>query len=246
MGSFARIPVGQDANVTRDALDAIRLSHSHAGFPLIEQIKQVVPFRFIAISGLDVDGHEAGTGAFLLSDFPADYLAEYYAGDYYDHDPLVDAFKAGFVVSRDCEAFSTVEARRRGHEVLDLLRRHAIPERSILRVMHRGQVCGTISVISDRPLDDGHCTLLQMFAVSLHAEVSRPLLDKLNDDLRLTRGELYCLQQAAKGSTSEDIAGKQTYTVETVNSYLKSATRKLGAQNRTQAVVEAIRRHLIV
>ena len=245
MGSFARILVGQDADTTRQALETIRLSHSHAGFPLIEQIKQVVPFRYIAISGLDVEAQKVGTGAYLLSDFPADYLAEYYAGDYIDKDPLVAVFRTGTVISRDSEAFATPAARRRGHEVLDVLRRHAIPERTIVRVLRAGKTLGTVNVISDQALDDGACVLLQHFAMSLHAEVSRPVLTKLNDALKLTRGELYCLQHAALGLTSEEIARQQTYSVDTINTYLKSATRKLGAQNRTQAVVEAMRRQLI-
>ncbi len=245
MGSFARVPVGQNADVTRQALATIQLSDDHNGFALIEQIKQVVPFRYIAISGLGVGGHKVGSGAFLLSDFPPDYLAEYYAGDYMDYDPLVDVFRTGAVISRDSDAYATPEARLRGCDVLDVLRRHGIPERTIIRVIRAGETRGTINLISDKPLDDGACVLLQHFGLSLHAEASRPLLSELNAALKLTRGELYCLQYASHGLTSEEIAREQTYSLETVNTYLKSATRKLGAQNRTQAVAEAIRRQLI-
>lgn len=245
MGGFARLPVGQAADVTLRELERIQLSARHAEYPLIEQIKQLAPFRYIAISGLAVKGHDVGTGAFLLSDFPAAYLAEYYAGDYMDNDPLVDIFKTGAVISRDSDAYATPEARRRGANVLDVLRRHGIPERTIIRVIRAGETCGTVNLISDKPLDDQACQLLQHFGLSLHAEVSRPLLTELNDALKLTRGELYCLQHAARGRTSEEIARDQTYALDTINTYLKTATRKLGAQNRTQAVAEALRRQLI-
>lgn len=245
MGSFARLPLGQSADATREALSAITLSKSHAGFPLIEQIKPFVPFRHVLVSGLDVEGHGVGTGTYLLSDFPADYLAEYYAGDYIDSDPLVARFKAGHTICRDSEAFATAEARRAGHEVLDLLRRHAIQERTILVVSDGLKASGTVTVISEKPLTDGQCMLLQHFALSLHAEVARPVLGELNRKLKLSPGEIYCLAHAARGLTSEAIAAGETYSVDTVNTYLKTATRKLGASNRTQAVAEGIRRRLI-
>jgi len=35
------------------------------------------------------------------------------------------------------------------------------------------------------------------------------------------------------------------YQVDTVNSYIKSAIKKLGASNRAEAIAEAIRRRLI-
>ncbi len=245
MGSFAKIPVGQSADRTRQMLDAIGLSAGHAGFALVEQIKQVVLFRHILISGLDIAGHHVGTGTYLLSDFPADYLAEYYAGDYIDSDPLVAQFKAGHTICRDSEAFATPEARRAALEVLDLLRRHAIAERTILRVSDGSKVSGTITVISEKRLPDDQCLLLQHFALSLHAQVAKPVLGELNRKLKLTPGEIYCLDHAARGLTSEEIAAADTYSVDTVNTYLKTATRKLGAHNRTQAVAEGIRRRLI-
>jgi len=45
--------------------------------------------------------------------------------------------------------------------------------------------------------------------------------------------------------TSDGIAKATGYQVDTVNSYVKSAVKKLGASNRTQAIAEAIRRRLI-
>jgi DNA-binding CsgD family transcriptional regulator len=45
--------------------------------------------------------------------------------------------------------------------------------------------------------------------------------------------------------TSEEIAAATGYKTETVNSYLKSATRKLGTANRLEAVADAIRRGII-
>jgi DNA-binding CsgD family transcriptional regulator len=63
--------------------------------------------------------------------------------------------------------------------------------------------------------------------------------------LGLTKGELACLAAASRGLTSEAIAAKTGYRNDTVNSYIKSSIKKLGAANRTQAIVEAMRRRLI-
>ena len=245
MGSYTRITAGQPAEATRAALDAIRLTPAHDGFTLIETIKRIVPFRNILISGIDVQGHGPGTGTHLLSDFPPDYLAEYYARRFDEVDPLFAMLRQGRPVSRDSEAFATVEARHKGHSVLALLRRHDIVERTIIIVAQAGKPLGSVAVISDAPLSEDQCALLKHFALSLHAEISAPVLGALNTALKLTRGELRCLERASGGLTSEEIGRAEDYSVETVNTYLKSATRKLGANNRTQAVVQAMRRQLI-
>jgi LuxR family transcriptional regulator len=65
------------------------------------------------------------------------------------------------------------------------------------------------------------------------------------EHMRLSKGEMACLAQASLGLTSEGIAKSTGYQLDTVNSYVKSATKKLGAVNRTQAIAEAIRRRLI-
>lgn len=245
MGSFTRIIAGQSADAIRQALDAIQLTPAHDGFTLIEAIKRIVPFRNILISGIDLHGHGPGTGTHLLSDFPPEYLAEYYARRLGEVDPLFAMLRQGFPVSRDSEAFATPQARRKGQAVMDLLRRHDIVERTIIIVAQAGKPLGSIAVISDAPLSEDQCALLKHFALSLHAEVAAPVLGALNAGLRLTRGELRCLERAAAGLTSDEIARAEDYSVETVNTYLKSATRKLGASNRTQAVVQAMRRQLI-
>ncbi len=245
MGSFARVKLGQPAEETRRALEAVSLSATPDSVSLIEQLRQAVPFRHIIVSGLSIAGTDGGGRAYLLSDFPPDYMAEYHAGDFADSDPLVAMFRAGQIVCRDSEAFSTPEARRKGHEVLDLLRRHGIAERTVISIAPGTVHRGAVSLISDKPLSDSQCSLMQLVAPTLHAQIAKPATTLLNKALKLTRGELYCLERAARGMTSEDIALEKTYSVDTVNTYLKTATRKLGAQNRVQAVAEAMRRGLI-
>ncbi|MBA5723613.1 helix-turn-helix transcriptional regulator [Candidatus Liberibacter sp.] len=57
----------------------------------------------------------------------------------------------------------------------------------------------------------------------------------------LTEREISCLQLAGDGCTSEEIAEKLGLSIHTVNAYLGSATVKLDAVNRIQAIAKAMR-----
>jgi LuxR family transcriptional regulator len=65
------------------------------------------------------------------------------------------------------------------------------------------------------------------------------------ESLRLSDGEVLCMRLASLGMTSEEISRHSDYAVDTVNTYMKTAIRKLGASNRLHAVAEALRRGLI-
>lgn len=90
-------------------------------------------------------------------------------------------------------------------------------------------------------------------------EVLRRLADLVNQRLEaleaskrragrrplLSRRERECLQWTAAGKTTWEIAGILEISQNTVDGYISTAGRKLGAVNRTQAVAEALRRGLI-
>jgi LuxR family quorum sensing-dependent transcriptional regulator len=61
----------------------------------------------------------------------------------------------------------------------------------------------------------------------------------------LTPRELAVLRLVATGAIFRDVAHALGLGEETVRSHLKKAQAKLGARNRTQAVAEALRQHLI-
>jgi DNA-binding CsgD family transcriptional regulator len=63
--------------------------------------------------------------------------------------------------------------------------------------------------------------------------------------IRLTRRELDVLVQVASGATNSEVAARLGLSPETSKGYLKTATRKLGAQNRVEAVANARRAGLL-
>ncbi|TCL87259.1 DNA-binding CsgD family transcriptional regulator [Rhizobium sp. PP-WC-2G-219] len=80
----------------------------------------------------------------------------------------------------------------------------------------------------------------------MHRVLTRPIMDKFSaQTLKLIEGELACLRFASFGKTTDEIAKATGYTPDTVNSYIKTAIRKLEADNRVHAIAEAIRRGLI-
>jgi len=62
---------------------------------------------------------------------------------------------------------------------------------------------------------------------------------------RLTPRELAVLRLSSFGQAAADVSAALGLSEETIRSHLKKAQLKLGARNRTQAVAEAIRQHLI-
>jgi DNA-binding CsgD family transcriptional regulator len=63
--------------------------------------------------------------------------------------------------------------------------------------------------------------------------------------VHLTRRELDVLVQVASGATNLEVAERLGLSLATSKGYLKTATRKLGAQNRMEAVANARRAGLL-
>lgn len=212
---------------------------------LIARTRRVVPFDHILVSGLDLDGLRIGTGTILASSFPQDYIATYYDAGHISHDPLVKLTLGLNRTVSDQEAWADSRRSEGTRKLLALMGRYGIRNRTVVPLSRSGRAYGSVVVASARPLTEGEREYLQFVAEPLHRALSEPYAGEIAARLGLTPGELRCIELASRGLTSEGIAEASGYAFETVNSYLKSATRKLGAVNRPQAVAEALRRQLI-
>ena len=80
----------------------------------------------------------------------------------------------------------------------------------------------------------------------MHRVLTHAIMQKFSaQTLKLSEGEITCLRLASLGKTTDEISAASSYTPDTVNSYIKTAIRKLQADNRVHAIAEAIRRGLI-
>lgn len=84
--------------------------------------------------------------------------------------------------------------------------------------------------------------------LDVHMRANQVMIDMLAADEKkmqpaeeLNDREIACLQMAGDGCISEVIAEKLGLSVHTVNAYLGTATTKLNAVNRIQAIAKAIR-----
>lgn len=94
-----------------------------------------------------------------------------------------------------------------------------------------------------------HLILANEIIIETHGACYQVIMDSLalfkkrsaTATRNLTERETSCLQLAGDGNTSEEIAEKLGLSIHTVNAYLGSATVKLDAVNRIQAIAKAIR-----
>lgn len=212
---------------------------------LLRRLRKIVPFDNFCISGLDLEGYRVGAGIYLAADLPEALLTEYRDKEYIKSDPLARRVSPGNPVSRWEDVPSNERMAREVQPIEAMLRKHRIAPRTVISLWSGTKLYGSVLFTRSKPFSDEEIRILELFSEALHAEAAAPLIAMSNERLNLTRGELSCLASAAEGKSSQEISGDTGYTTETVNFYLKSATKKLGAANRTQAVVSAIRRKLI-
>lgn len=210
--------------------------------PVVDRLRRAVPFDHIVISGLDLEGYHFGRGVSVDTDLPPAYVETYARERLYEIDPFVEAALSGKVVI-EAEVFAETPRPALLERVTSTFNVH---NRTLVPVMRSSVVYGAVTFMREMPFDSEELAFLTLIAPSLHAEVTRPLMERFAvSHLRLSRGEVACLKQASHGLTSEGIARATGYQNDTVNSYIKSAITKLGAANRTHAIADAIRRNLI-
>lgn len=210
---------------------------------LVEHIRKAVPFNHIAISGLDLEGYYFGLGQSIDTDLPPAYIDTYFAENIGFQDPLVRIGQSRAAPLSENEAYEIEPPPER----LDYLQRlFGIRNRLLVPLQREDKVYGAVCFNNEYAFTDSERAFLAFVSEPLHRAITKPLMDRFAATAsRLTSGELECLALASKGLTGEQIAARSKYQTETVNTYLKNATRKLGAANRAHAVAEAIRRRFI-
>lgn len=217
-----------------------RFIQNHA---FITRLRQAVNFDYVMISGLDIEGFQFGTAQSIDTDFPPAFLEAYYEEKFHLTDPYVQACKNARRVIIESEALEGVV---RNERLAYLLETFNIRNRTLFPIRRGDLVYGSVGFTRTVAFDADELAFLGAVATAVHQEITGPLMRKFAaTELRLSSGEVTCLRLASGGLTSEQIAAESGYQVDTVNTYIKNATKKIGATNRTQAIAEAIRRGLI-
>jgi DNA-binding CsgD family transcriptional regulator len=101
-----------------------------------------------------------------------------------------------------------------------------------------------LSNVVTRPARITICAAASFAALRLE-QLVEPDPNVVGSHSRLTPRELAVLRLASMGRQFREVAQELELGEETVRSHLKKAQMKLGVRNRTQAVAEALRQHLI-
>lgn len=244
MASYVRRATASDRDYLLRELRTMRSDASAREHPLIAKFKKMVDFEHFTFSGLDLDGFRVGTAAHLVTNMPDRFLDGYRAGGFIDVDPLMRRSTE----TRPLSCWANIpESEMKAPGVVDLvelMRNTGIVGRTGLSFWSDGIPYGVAVFTRARPFQEDELSILEALAQPIHQSFADRALKVLNERLALSSGEKLCLKLAAKGLTSEEIAAESSYSPDTVTTYIKSATKKLGASNRTQAVAEAIRRRL--
>jgi LuxR family transcriptional regulator len=243
------MPVATLAIIRPDALDdypdlrSVPPQRFFERHDMVDLLAKAVPFDHIAIGGLDIDRYRFGTGLSVDTNFPPAFLETYYGDGLHRTDPFVAAARQADDVVTDTDVFRETAPSQR---LLYVLRSFGIANRTLVPVRRNDIVYGAICVTRQTPFTQAEVAFLKLMAEPLHRTFTAPLMERfVASELNLTAGEIACLKAASTGQTSEKVAMATGFQVDTVNSYIKSAIRKLGAGNRVEAIAEAIRRRII-
>lgn len=211
--------------------------------PFVERLRAAVPFDFFAVSGLDIDGYRFGSGHSIDTNVPPAYLDAYYGDGLLSSDPFVRASSTATSVVIEQEIYEQDPPPER---LLYLALTFGVLNRTLFPIRRGSRVFGAVTFSRSTPFDSEEIGFLGNISGTMHAIITGPIMERFAaQEMRLTDGELDCLRVASLGKTSEEIAVACGYTTDTVNSYIKTATKKLSAKNRSHAIAEAIRRGLI-
>lgn len=182
----------------------------------------------------------------VIANWHPEWYRRYVENDYINADPVA----AMFHTAREPFTWREARAARTG------ARADAVNEEAAAFGLRIGfcvpivTFSGDVVAVSfggDRPeLTDDEQGALHLVAIYAHNRASTLISRPQDGDLpALTPRERECLQWTSVGKTSWEIAQILSISQHTADWYIASATRKLKAVNRIQAVAEGLRRGLI-
>ena len=230
-----------------DTVDAISAATSLDGlYLLLERTFQAFAFDHFIISGIPTP-HERLERAVVLRNWPAGWFDMYVREDFVRVDPTVRMCQSTTMPFEWSEA--PVDSRdRRCQDVMDFARDFGLKRGFSLPVhgINGTEACVSLGGVSP---DIDAATRPALHLVAMYAyEQARglvPAAPALTASNPLTTREREVLTWSAIGKHYQEIAEIMGITERTVMAHSNNATHKLGAANKTQAVVKAMQASFI-
>jgi LuxR family transcriptional regulator, quorum-sensing system regulator BjaR1 len=183
----------------------------------------------------------------ILSSWPAELTTAYDQGEFGDGSPVTRRLALSSLPFQfEIEPLSAERSDGKACQVVALFRAHGIA-RSVLIPVHAPTLgAGAMGYSGDRPaLSQSEMTDLHMFSIVIFDRLARLQSAQPKAKPLLSARERECLTWTAEGKTSFEIGKIIGISEHTVNYYLNTASGKLNATNRVQAVAVALRSGLL-
>jgi LuxR family quorum sensing-dependent transcriptional regulator len=180
----------------------------------------------------------------LVDQTPRDWLGRYVEQRYEDFDPVIRGLRCSAAPFAYTAEYGP-DSEPRIKELAQARQHYKLREGLVIPVPRRDRT-GLVWMSGERPeLTPRTKAALHLMAYYAFDRIAGLLKPCASDRQKLTRREREVLQWAAVGKTAWEIGGILGIAKRTVDEHTRSATGKLGAVNRTRAVVIALRDRLI-
>ena len=228
-----------------DAFDAMERAQSAAELRTeMEKFTKEMGFEHF-VYALTITAPSLKPQQFVLNGYPQEWVDRYLAKEYFKIDPLVrQAYTSTLPSIWDEQQFHDGKAR----EFWEEAKAFGLKSGLSFAVHEQPGVVGIFSLSRDRVVDlqgQDLAALIgraQMFASLLQHAVTRLELPELRRDAEtlLTARERECLKWSADGKTAWEIGQILGISERTAVFHINNVVQKLGASNKTQAIVRAV------
>ena len=227
------------------AMSETRFGRVYANHSSIETLRTIVPFQNFALFGISAGKLNLVWGVVLATDLPESYIRQLLDEELVANDPL-----AGCVLPQYCWAsadnLSAEEISQPAAQRISMLNdAFEIPTRRLLGLYQGDFLYGGAQFYRKTPFSKQEAFILEMTVRVIHNELSGPFLASMNACIGLSEGELACLKLFADGLEIADVSSITGYSPDTIYTYSKSASRKMGVRGRMHCIAEALRRQMI-
>lgn len=210
----------------------------------------VFEYENFCISGLPAP-HEKADPYVLLSGWPEKWITHYLQSDFIHVDPVIRKVRRSTMPFLWSEAPYSLDDEPAAR-VMNEAKEFGLSEGFAVPII---SVDGAQAIVTfgapHFDIPERHRRGLHVVAIFAHTKIRdiRKAGSGSRSDPRkvhLSGREIECLRWAAAGKTAWETSEILDLSEQTVVQYVKSATRKLGAQNKGHAIAEAMRAALII
>ncbi|WP_419906158.1 LuxR family transcriptional regulator [Hoeflea sp.] len=224
--------------------DVSELSTSFDVFKFLRKTTERFGLSYFAVLALPGEMSGSFSNHSIINNWPPEMIKAYDRLDLINLSPVISALKRQVtpVVWHVDEVLTT--------RISDTLAsaRDAFHQQGFVRgvnfpVHDSKSLRGSVGFAGDRrPFENWELLELSMISIHIYDRLSQLTQHGDIEPPSLSDRELECLRWTAAGKTSSEISTILSLSEHTVNHYLISATKKLDAVNRTQAVAKSIRK----